>query len=186
MPVPAPCPGAMYNSRSVCGIGYYTCRRQRAGPPRDRAGPVTRVPDEPGTASARTAARTTTETGSRGAGDAALCRQRGRGPAMNDSWDSLLRIARWGREQGKVNVIADLNPLCAIGDEIDHLRAVNAELEHAVRALLEIVDPIHGATIRMCLDALSRSAAEATASPSVGGPCSPSPGTPGMPVPRTS
>ena len=37
-------------------------------------------------------------------------------------WDSLLRVARWGRERGKVNVIADLDVLCAMGDEIDRLR----------------------------------------------------------------
>ncbi len=49
--------------------------------------------------------------------------------------------------------------------EIKRLRATNAELEQAVRALLEVVDPIHGPTIRVGLDALSRSAAEATATP---------------------
>ncbi len=38
-------------------------------------------------------------------------------------WDSLIRMARWGQEQGKRNVIADLEPLIAMGDEIDRLKA---------------------------------------------------------------
>ncbi len=45
--------------------------------------------------------------------------------------------------------------------EINHLRTANAVLEQAVRAMLEVVDPIHGSTIRVALDALSRSAAVA-------------------------
>jgi hypothetical protein len=36
--------------------------------------------------------------------------------------DSLIRMARWGREQGKRNVIADLAPLCEMADELDRLR----------------------------------------------------------------
>lgn len=41
---------------------------------------------------------------------------------MSTEMESLIRMARWGREQGKKNIIADLAPLCEMADQIDRLR----------------------------------------------------------------
>jgi hypothetical protein len=45
---------------------------------------------------------------------------------MSAELDSLIRMARWGREQGKRNIVADLAPLCEIADEVERLRVALA------------------------------------------------------------
>lgn len=42
---------------------------------------------------------------------------------MTGDAESLVRMARFGKAQGKRNVIADLGPLCELVDEVERLRA---------------------------------------------------------------
>ncbi len=45
-----------------------------------------------------------------------------------DSWDSLVRMARWGLVEGKRNIIADLGSISDMAAEIDQLRVGNKTL----------------------------------------------------------
>lgn len=94
---------------------------------------------------------------------------------MADSWESLVRVARWAKNQGKRNVIADLEPLCDITAELDRLRAVNAVLVDSVKGYRAQHDRIRWEHMRPCDCAECKigcaalaAAAEPTASPSGG------------------
>ncbi len=58
---------------------------------------------------------------------------------MNDPWEGTVRAARFGAEAGKTNMIAKLDPILAMADEIDRLRKFEAQVLRCDQAITDHV-----------------------------------------------